>query len=245
MDDIFIQELEEKFGDTGYAFWFKTLELIASQGSEGVLVIPLTQYRRVIHSHRTDHLRRLYTFATERGRLVVTELTDNRLRIECANFAKYADNYTKYGRHLQSDFKVSSKQEEEQNRIEKKNPPTPQYMILSLPEKLVAIPAFQQAWQDWQDYRREIKKRLTPRSAESQLKFLASQPDPVAVIELAIRNQWQGLFKIKDTDNVKGSGTQFSRATYKHSPEDVPRYNRFVDGLREVHDRKRRGGSDQ
>ena len=117
MDDIFVRELEEKFGDTGYVFWFKTLELIGAQGKDGVLYIPLTQYRRVIHSGRTDHLRRLYTFATERGRLLVTSTTDGRLKIECPKFAEYTDNYTKYdglsSKRLQRRAEMSSKQEVE------------------------------------------------------------------------------------------------------------------------------------
>jgi hypothetical protein len=123
MDDLFVKDLEEKFGDTGYAFWFKTLELLGSQGAGGVLDVSLTNWRRVIHSRRTDHLRRLYTFATERAKLKVEELGGDMVRITCPKFTEYADNYTLYQeakKPLSSDFKVPLTQEEEEEEKKKK-----------------------------------------------------------------------------------------------------------------------------
>lgn len=118
--DIFIQDLEAEFGDTGYAFWFKTLELIASQGEEGILDISENVWRRVIHSRRTDHLRRLYTFCTQRNKFQVEPLSNGLLRIKCDNFVKYADNYTRYGKELQSNFKDSSKNVDANRKEEEK-----------------------------------------------------------------------------------------------------------------------------
>lgn len=117
MNDVFIQELERKFGDTGYAFWFKTLELIGSDGKDGVLIISEDIWRRVIHSHRIDHLRRLYTFSTEHGKLEVTPMTTGLLRVSCPKFAEFADNYTKYNgasaKTKQRHFGLSSIRREE------------------------------------------------------------------------------------------------------------------------------------
>ena len=58
-------------------------------------------------------------------------------------------------------------------------------------------------WCEWVDYRAEIKKKLTPRSAKMQLKFLSEQPNPAKCIEQSIKNQWQGLFEEKNNGTNK------------------------------------------
>lgn len=64
-------------------------------------------------------------------------------------------------------------------------------------------PDFHDAWSDWQQHRREIKKKLTPTSAKSQLAKLAREVeqgnDPVAIIRNSIAGGYQGLFAPKDT----------------------------------------------
>lgn len=55
---------------------------------------------------------------------------------------------------------------------------------------------FIEAWQDWNNFRKEIKKPLTPTGMKMQLKFLASlsEEQAIASIEQSIRAGWQGLF---------------------------------------------------
>lgn len=55
-----------------------------------------------------------------------------------------------------------------------------------------------EAWVGWVDYRKDVKKKLTKRSAEMQIQFLLKQPDLVKCIGQSIQNQWQGLFEVKD-----------------------------------------------
>jgi len=112
MEDLFIKDLEAEFGDSGYVFWFKTLELLGAQGEAGSMDISENVWRQVIHSKRTDHLRRLYTFATQRGKLKVDTLSNGLLRVKCEKFAEYADNFTRYQKPLKSDFKAPLSQEE-------------------------------------------------------------------------------------------------------------------------------------
>ncbi|GAB3726608.1 hypothetical protein [Spirosoma lituiforme] len=59
--------------------------------------------------------------------------------------------------------------------------------------------AFKLAWKEWELFRREQKKILTPSSVDKQLKLLAqySEADAIAIIEKSIRNGWQGLFDLK------------------------------------------------
>jgi hypothetical protein len=55
---------------------------------------------------------------------------------------------------------------------------------------------FREAWNDWEQHRREIKKPLTPTSTEHQLKTLASigEAEAIAAIHRSISNGWTGIF---------------------------------------------------
>jgi len=60
-------------------------------------------------------------------------------------------------------------------------------------------PAFQSAWQEWKEYRKEIKKPYRSRKTElAQLHKLASYSDEEAIkmIEQSIRQGWQGIFPV-------------------------------------------------
>jgi len=52
------------------------------------------------------------------------------------------------------------------------------------------------AWTQWQQYRKERKKPLTPTTIGQQLKKLATLGEKTAIewIECAIEKQWQGLY---------------------------------------------------
>lgn len=79
--------------------------------------------------------------------------------------------------------------------------------------------AFKTAWQEWEQFRREQKKKLTLISVNKQLKQLAqhSEAEAIAMIEQSIRNGWQGLFELShNARNGKPSlplPTQSSRPT--------------------------------
>jgi DNA-binding MarR family transcriptional regulator len=55
---------------------------------------------------------------------------------------------------------------------------------------------FREAWTEWEQHRREIKKPLTPTSTERQLKTLASigEAEAIAAIHRSISNGWTGIF---------------------------------------------------
>ena len=79
------------------------------------------------------------------------------------------------------------------------------------PEKILA-------WADWVDYRKEIKKKLIRATAKEQIKFLLAQSDFVGSIRQSIKNQWQGLFEVKDgtyrnnhQNNANRMGGRFPR----------------------------------
>ena len=57
-----------------------------------------------------------------------------------------------------------------------------------------------EAWAKFLKMRKEIRKPFTPTSAQEQLDDLAKHPVPIANAMLlqSVRNQWQGVFPLKD-----------------------------------------------
>lgn len=55
---------------------------------------------------------------------------------------------------------------------------------------------FREAWRDWEQHRREIKKPLTPTSTRKQLEDLSkmSEAESIAAMHRSIANGWQGIF---------------------------------------------------
>jgi hypothetical protein len=62
----------------------------------------------------------------------------------------------------------------------------------------------EQAWQDFIDHRKDIKKKLTERAQKKQIEFLCrydfkTQQD---IVDTSIRNGWQGLFEPRGQANA-------------------------------------------
>jgi DNA-binding MarR family transcriptional regulator len=66
---------------------------------------------------------------------------------------------------------------------------------------------FANAWIEWETFRKEIKKKITPSTAKKQLTFLGGrgEPEAIAIINQSITNGWTGLFALKNGNN--GTGT--------------------------------------
>jgi len=60
------------------------------------------------------------------------------------------------------------------------------------------------SWEEWERYRREIKKTLTPMSRVKQLKLLEeNKEDQKEIINNSILNGWAGLFPLKKVKETK------------------------------------------
>lgn len=84
--------------------------------------------------------------------------------------------------------------------------------VAEAPEELPANlqnPDFVAAWERWQAYRKEAKKKLTPSTAKAQLKKLSEwgAADAIESIEQSIEHGWQGLFEPKG-NGTNGTGKQ-------------------------------------
>jgi hypothetical protein len=80
-------------------------------------------------------------------------------------------------------------------------------------EELIPLPfnsdAFTFAWNEWNDYRRESRKKLTASTARKQLSKLARlsrQQEHIAIdiINQSIENGWSGLFEIGNNKHKNG-----------------------------------------
>ena len=74
-------------------------------------------------------------------------------------------------------------------------------VVVEFPSNL-DTPEFKNTWKEWECYRTETKKKLTPSTVKKQLKMLSEHtaPEAVVIIEKSIRNGWQGLFPERNVD---------------------------------------------
>lgn len=79
-------------------------------------------------------------------------------------------------------------------------------------DPLTAKPAnvSEEAWADWCQHRKEIRKPLTAKTCEQQAKALANHPDPNRVLETSISNGWTGIFPEKVMPGAGGKPSAFN-----------------------------------
>jgi hypothetical protein len=65
--------------------------------------------------------------------------------------------------------------------------------------------AFGQIWEEWEEYRKQKRAKLTPISVKHQIKFLSgfSESEAIQIIKQSIQNGWTGLFELKNKNNGK------------------------------------------
>jgi len=106
--------------------------------------------------------------------------------------------------------KIRSDKDTDKKREEKKPTPAAKTQQLVIIPDQLNTPDFIQAWDDFQEHRKEIKAKMTPRAANMQLKKLAEYSPDVAVkmIEQTIANGWKGIFELKQSGNGNGPQKQ-------------------------------------
>jgi hypothetical protein len=64
---------------------------------------------------------------------------------------------------------------------------------------------FRRAWDEWIQYKKEKKQKLTPKTKEMQLRTLGakSEREAIGMIAQSITNGWTGLFDLKQSKNGK------------------------------------------
>jgi hypothetical protein len=89
-----------------------------------------------------------------------------------------------------------------------------------LPQPLNTL-EFQETWERWIVFRKEIKHPITESTAKAQLKMLSAHSPPVAIamLDQSITNGWTGIFDLKNNGKVLN----------KSSPSPEPDF-RMIDG---------------
>jgi len=82
-----------------------------------------------------------------------------------------------------------------------------------LPENLNGIIS-EELWEEWVEYRKEIKKPLTATSIKKHSIKLKQSIYPSECINSAIRNHWQGLFEVKSNEQKKEDQPKASVLSY-------------------------------
>lgn len=81
-----------------------------------------------------------------------------------------------------------------------------------------------QAWADWCQHRKEIRKPLTATTCAKQAKTLAGHHAPDAVINQSISNGWTGLFPDKVLPGAqqgqRRNGPDFNDTSWRHDTSD-------------------------
>jgi len=67
---------------------------------------------------------------------------------------------------------------------------------ITIPEKLLAVAGFKEAWGEWLEYRKEANMKCTPRAMKMQLSNLEKWDNPIQVIQKSIANNYAGLFEL-------------------------------------------------
>lgn len=105
---------------------------------------------------------------------------------------------------LQVESKSNARREEEK-REEKKREEETRLPFASL--------EFLNTWNDWLEYKKQRKEKLTPKTKEMQLRTLGAVPEQVAIdmINQSIGNGWRGIFELKNKHNGSGTSKQFDK----------------------------------
>lgn len=125
--------------------------------------------------------------------------------------------------------KVKKSKEEDSKEEDSKE----QRAVFVFPESL-NNEDFKNSFNEWKDYRKEIKKPLTDSTIKKQLIFLSKQPDPVAVIDNSITNSWQGLFEIKNQSNGTTQTNNGPRAGNKNADRKAGQSNQRISAANKI-----------
>lgn len=77
------------------------------------------------------------------------------------------------------------------------------------------------AWSEWNQYRKEIKKKLTPTAIKQQIEFLEKhKSNHAAIIKQSIQNTWTGLFELnKKPKTIPGNTKSAIQRVFRNHEE--------------------------
>lgn len=80
----------------------------------------------------------------------------------------------------------------------------PDFFQNLIPDSLKLTGGFIEAWTEWIVFRKNVKKKpVSETGAKEQLEWLSKQSLPVEIIKQSLKNEWQGLFELKEKSSAK------------------------------------------
>jgi len=209
---IFI--LESKFGNDGYSFWFKLLEILGKSPKHFFDCRDTYNFNFLLAKTRVieekaieilDLLAGLNAIDPDlwKEKILYSEnfignldTVYNRRDTQPATKKEINDNINDLSKILMS-TEIPQNEDNVSKSTQRKGKESRVKEII-IPETLKSISNFIQTWNEWTEYRKEKRKTLTPKSIKLQFKFLQKQTDPIATINQSIQNGWEGLFEVKN-----------------------------------------------
>lgn len=211
--------LENKYGNDGYAFWFKTLEMLGSTENHFIDCRDLQVWEFLLAKTRVND---------ETANNILTTLTNlNAINILMwQNKIIYSDNFVSniadaYKRRnsncmqfeiLCKHLGIKCKQKPSKKGVSADINPQSKVKyskvneIKETPFSKLNTESFITAYNEWISYHKQKGKSLTQFTVDKQLLFLSKQPDPIACIDKSIQSGWQGLFEVKTNGQSKEYG---------------------------------------
>ena len=86
-------------------------------------------------------------------------------------------------------------------------------------------------WNEWVSYRKEIRKKMTPRTIKMQKAMLGkyTRAEQKIIIEKSIQNGWAGLFELKGNEKKKTLPHEFSTYLQNIPFEDIQQFKAKYD----------------
>lgn len=219
--DAKLQELILDYGAAGYGLYWYCVELIAQGVNENNITFELDHDARIISRNLNLTMQETKDMMTKMINLGLFSISKNE-KLACYALAKRLDqsmtsspkfrDFIKQikdnhdGVMINHDLVMNRREEKrrEKTRREKNTPLIPQGIN-------------REAWDEWVQHRKEIKKPLTPKAMEKQFKLLLEHPyDQKEIIDQSIQNSWQGLFPPKRTPQQRNLAQRNREAFEKY-----------------------------
>jgi hypothetical protein len=221
--------IENKYGNDGYSFWFKVLEMLGANenhyidcrdGETWEFLLAKTKVTDEVAKEILETLSTLNAILPElwKHKIIWSENFINNILDAYKRRTSKCMHFETLCKHLgvkckQKSRSVKSSGAEIPKEKESKEDKSKVNEIGDLQEyENLNNEDFKKSYQEWIDYKKEKRKALTQSTVIKQLEFLNKQPDPIACINKSIQSGWQGLFEVKDNNNGQSTGSPQSKS---------------------------------
>lgn len=222
--------IENKYGNNGYAVMFKTFELLGSSENHFYDFREIENQEFVSARTRTEipELIKIYDTLSNLGTIhkelweykiifsvnFVKNICDayERRKNQCITFSNLCDTLGIKCKH-KYDLCGNLLYINTQSKVKESKLNKSKEKLLQFPPNL-ASDIFLSKFNEWKEYRAEIKKTLSITTQQKQIDYLAgfSQEVAIKMIDQSIRNSWQGLFELKENShNGQHQSSKLSR----------------------------------